>query len=193
MSDSQKLESWKKEKKELEEQIAVLENLRNNCHQQLKGEGDSDKREQLRVKMKNYSKEVEVLYDEIDNIEKKINQIQLDDKSLSPNDHLDNPNNQQQLKFDECLPYIDFDKALNAFKKIMAKLNGEGDVALFLIEENNDKEGNLFLRRLRNDLASNSYRQHFRLCHSTYTSGNFEGLIKGIGEFLNVTKEEITN
>ncbi|MGK7922888.1 MAG: hypothetical protein AB4080_23090, partial [Trichodesmium sp.] len=76
-SSNSRLNSLRRQKEELEEQIAVLENLRNNCHQQLKGEGDSDKREQLRVKMKNYLKEIEVLYDEIDNIEKKINQIYL--------------------------------------------------------------------------------------------------------------------
>ncbi|MGK7922889.1 MAG: hypothetical protein AB4080_23095 [Trichodesmium sp.] len=195
MSDSQKLESWKKEKKELEEQIAVLENLRNNCHQQFKGEGDSDKREQLRVKMKNYSKEVEVLYDEIDNIEKKINQIQLDDKSLSSNDHLDNPNNQQQLKLEKSLCYIDFDKALAVFRKIMDQLNGEGDVALFLMEERFFKQGDLCLQRLRDDLVPSNpyfYRQHFRHCTVKYTSGNLEEVIQGIANFFEVKQEEVT-
>ncbi len=46
--------------------------MKEKCNQQLKGEGEWDKREQLRIKSKNYSSELDELYHQLDNFEKQI-------------------------------------------------------------------------------------------------------------------------
>lgn len=50
-----KLQSLQRQKSELKEQISHLENMRNNCNRQIKGEADLDKISQLNGKMENYS------------------------------------------------------------------------------------------------------------------------------------------
>jgi hypothetical protein len=75
ISDNSKLKSFQKQKEEFEAQIADLEESRTQCNQQIKGEGDLDKKRQLRSKMKNYSDEINQLYEEIDRIQKQISKI----------------------------------------------------------------------------------------------------------------------
>ena len=95
-SNQKKLQSLKEERERLELEIAQLESLRNQCHQDIKGASDLDRRSQLRAKIKNYSTEINELYDDIDNIEKQINQLSLEQEGSTLNNHLDNPKNQQK-------------------------------------------------------------------------------------------------
>ncbi len=71
-SNNPRLQSLQKEKKELEEQISHLESMRTRCSKQIKGEGDWDKREQLKIKRQNYSDEIDELLKNLKNIEDKI-------------------------------------------------------------------------------------------------------------------------
>ncbi len=195
MSSSQKLKSLENHRQGIESIIADLEKRRNQCIQDVKAETNSAKRTQLYTQIDNYLTELNELYDKLSEINKQIENLKLDDRSLSSNDHLDNPKNQQVLKNDKDLCDIDFERALETFKKITSQFNKEGDVALFFMEKSFINLGDLCLKRLRDNLASETYnihRQHFRPCSVTYTLGNLEGVIQGIAEFFNVKREEMT-
>ena len=195
MSSSQKLKSLENHKQGIDSIIADLEKRRNQCIQDVKAETNSAKRTQLYTQIDNYWTELNELYDKLDDINKQIENLKLDDRSLSSNDHLDNPKNQQVLKNDKDLCDIDFERALETFRKITSQFNKEGYVALFFMEKSFINLGDLCLKRLRDNLASETYnihRQHFRPCSVTYTLGNLEGVIQGIAEFFNVKREEMT-
>ncbi len=195
MSLSKKLElqNLEKEREELEEEYACLESMRTRCSKQIKGEGDWDKREQLKIKRKNYSDEIDELLKNLENIEKKINNLKSSSSELSSNNHLDNPKNEPEKNIDKSLCYIDFKKALEIFKNIQSQFKEEGDVALFLMEEHLIKRGDLYLRRLENDLkANNNYCLNFRHCPVIYTTGNLKGVIEGIGHRFGINLQEIS-
>ncbi|AFZ61269.1 hypothetical protein H6G54_11070 [Anabaena cylindrica FACHB-243] len=190
-----RLKNLENRKEDIESQIAELQNLSNKCTQDIKAEPNAARRSQLNTQIDNYSTEIDELYEKLENIEKQINQLKSEEKDLSSNNHLDNPNNQQQSKIDESLRYIDFKRALDTFEKIQSQFNREGDVALFFMEEHLIKRGDLCLQRLRDDLTPNTstlHRQHFRHCPVTYTSGNLEAVMQGIASFFEVKQEEIT-
>jgi len=100
--------------------------------------------------------------------------------------------NQQQLNFNEhinfneSIYYIDFREATKTFTKIKSNFNGDGDSALFLMEKNLIRQGDLYLKRLKNELKP--HRGNYREFFTTYTSGNLEGVIEKIGEYFNNTK-----
>lgn len=193
MSSLQRLQSLKNRQERVESQIGQLEKMCNECNQQIKGESDFDQISKLNSKIDNYSEKVDELYDKLDNIEEQINQLKSSSPELSSNNHEDNSNNQKQLKIDESLCYIDFKKALDTFNKIQAQFNKDGDVALFFMEENLIKRGDLCLKRLENELKPRtSYRNHFRYCPITYTLGNLEAVSQGIATFFEVTKSELS-
>ncbi|MDE5102816.1 MAG: hypothetical protein O4807_07455 [Trichodesmium sp. St19_bin2] len=195
MSYIQKLKSLENQKQRIESQIAGLEQLSNKCNQEIKAETSLAQRTQLNTQMDNYSTEINELYNKLDHIENEIENLKLKEKSLSSNDYLDNPKNQQLLKFEQYLYDIDFEKALKTFQRITSQFNKEGDVALFFIEKCLTNRGDLCLKRLKDDLFSETYnihRQHFPPCFVTYTLGNLERVIQGIAKFFDVKKEEMT-
>lgn len=71
-SHNPRLKSLQRQKSQLGEQIAHLEKLSDDCNRQFKGEGDLDKRSQLKVKMDNYGQEIDELYQNLAQIEEKI-------------------------------------------------------------------------------------------------------------------------
>ena len=206
MSSIEKIKNLVKEKEQLELQIANLESLRTDCNQEIEGAITSDTRRQLRARIKKYSTEINEIYDDIDETEEKINELELEvqkeikidnlevkKEDLSLNDQLDNPKNQQQLKIKQYLPCLDFEEALDTFKQIQSQFKKAGDVALFFMEESSIKRGDLFLKRLENELKPKPcYRNHFRYCYTTYTLGNLEAVIQGIATFFTLKKEEVT-
>ncbi|MDE5079607.1 MAG: hypothetical protein O4751_15580, partial [Trichodesmium sp. St2_bin6] len=112
MSDSQKLKSLENRQQRIESQIARLEKLSHLCNQDIMAETNSAKRTQLNTEMDNYSTEINELYKTLEHTENEIENLKLKEKSLSSNDYLDNPKNQQLLKFEQYLYDIDFEKAL---------------------------------------------------------------------------------
>ena len=90
MSSSQKLKSLENHRQGIESIIADLEKRRNQCIQDVKAETNSAKRTQLYTQIDNYWTELNELYDKLDDINKQIENLKLDDRSLSSNDHLDN-------------------------------------------------------------------------------------------------------
>ncbi|MEA5578661.1 effector-associated domain EAD1-containing protein [Anabaena sp. UHCC 0451] len=104
------------------------------------------------------------------------------------------PKNQQQLNFNEYLDfhesiyYIDFREAEKKFTKIKSHFNDKGDTVLFLMEKNLIRQGDLYLKRLRNELKPR--RGNFREFYTTYTSGNFDGVVEKIGEYFNNIKSQ---
>jgi hypothetical protein len=195
MSSGKRLQHLENDKERIESQITELEKLSNKCTQDIKAESNTAKRSQLNTQIDNYSTEIGELYDKLDKIEEQINKLKSNDQDLSSNNHLDNPNNQQQLKMDETLRYIDFEKALETFQKIQSQFNKDGDVALFFMEERLIKQGDLCLQRLRDDLTPNTsdfYRKHFRHCPVIYTSGDLEGVMQGIANFFEIKEKEVT-
>ena len=191
--NQKRIQSLKEERERLELEIAQLESLRNKCHQDINGASDLDKRSQLRAKIKNYSTEINELYDDIDNIEEQINKLSLEQEGSSLNNHLDNPKNQQELNIDKSLGYFDFKKALEIFEKIQSQFDKDGDAVLFFMEESLIKRGDLCLQRLRYNLklkTNSPYRQNFRYCSVTYTSGNLDAVIQGIGNFFEIQQEK---
>ena len=199
MSSSKKLQSLENYKQIIESQIAELEQLRAQCNKEIIAETNWDTRTQLNTKIDNYSTEITERYEQLDEIEKQIQKLKLDEKSLSSNDHLDNPQNQQLLKFDEDLCNIDFERALGTCEQVLnseniqSQFNQNGVFALFFLEESSRKKGDLFLKRLNNKLKPKIYyRNHFRHCPITYTFGNQETVIQTIGDFFEVKKEEVT-
>ena len=195
MSSSKKLQSLESYKQIIESQIVGLEQLRTQCNKEIIAETNWDTRTQLNTKIDNYSTEIKKLYDKLDEIEKQIEELKLNDQSLSSNDYLDNPKNQQLLKVDKNLRNIDFEKALETFKRITSQFNKEGDVALFFMEKRLINQGDLFLQKLKNDVASETYnihRQSFNSHRVIYTSGNLEGVIQRIAEKFNINKKEMT-
>ena len=89
---------------------------------------------------------------------------------------------------------IDFEKALETFKRITSQFNKEGDVALFFMEKRLINQGDLFLQKLKNDVASETYnihRQSFNSHRVIYTSGNLEGVIQRIAEKFNINKKNM--
>ena len=180
MSSSKKLQSLESYKQIIESQIIGLEQLRAQCNKEIKAETNWDKRTKLNTKIDNYSIEITERYEKLDEIEKQIEELKLNDKSLSSNDYLDNPKNQQLLKVDKNLRNIDFEKALETFKRITSQFNKEGDVALFFMEKRLINQGDLFLQKLKNDVASETYnihRQSFNSHRVIYTSGNLEKVV----------------
>jgi len=199
MSSSQKLKSLENHKQRIESQIAGLEKLSNQCNQDIIAETNSARRTQLNLQIDNYSIELKELYNRLDKIEKNIEKLKLGDESLPPSDHLDNPKNQQVLKFDECLCDIDFERALETFQQaldienIQSQFNQNGVFALFFLEESSSRRGDLCLKILQNKLKPKTYyRNHFRHCRITYTFGNQETVTQQIGAFFEVKKEEVT-
>ena len=193
MSSKRKLQSLKDQKEQFESQVAQLESLRIDCNKQIQGTTTSDTRRQLRERIKQYSTEINELYDDIDNIEKEINQLKSSSQESSSNNHLDNPKNQQELNIDKYLCYLDFKQALDTFEKIQSQFNQNGDLALFFMEESLIKRGDLCLKRLENELKPKAfYRNHFRYCPITYTLDNLEAVIQGIASFFEVKQEEVT-
>ena len=193
MSSSGRLQSLENRQQRTESQIAELEKLSNKCTHDIKAETNSAKRSQLNTQIDNYSTEIDELYDKLNQIEDKINKLKLSSPELSLNNHLDNPKNQQEVNLDESLCYIDFQRALDTLKIIQSQFNQDGDVALFFIEENLTKRGDLCLKRLENELKPKTfYKNHFRYCPITYTLGNLEAVTQGIATFFEVTKKEVT-
>ncbi|MDJ0900881.1 MAG: hypothetical protein QNJ55_18925 [Xenococcus sp. MO_188.B8] len=70
-----RLKSLQKQKEQIESQISELEELQNRCNQDIQGTTNADTRRQLRARIKNYSTEINELYDEIDNLEQKISKL----------------------------------------------------------------------------------------------------------------------
>ncbi len=199
-SNNPRLQSLQREKEELEEEYAFLESMRTRCSKQIKGEGDWDKREQLKIKRQNYSDEIDELLKNLKNIEKKINDFQSSSPQLSSNNHLENPKNKQESIIDKYLPYIDFQEALDTFNNIQNQFNNNGDVALFFMEESLTKRGDLCSQRLRYVLKTqinypdinihSDYRKNFRYCPVTYTSGNLQAVVQGIANFFDIKNVE---
>jgi len=184
-----KLESLQKRQERLESQIAELEELINICNQDIKGETNGDRRYQLNIKIENYYKEIDELYEKFEENDEKINQLKSNNNELSANNHLDNPKNQQELKLNEWLPYVDFSRALETFKNIQSQFDQNGDVALFFMGESFSKKGDLYLLRLKDELKLNNnrvYQQRFPPCHVQYTSGNLQGVIQEIGNHFGI-------
>jgi hypothetical protein len=193
MSSNRRIQSLKDQKDQYESQVAQLELLRTNCNQEIEGTTNADTRRQLRARIRNYSTEINELYDEIDNIEEEINKLESSLPESTSSNHLDNPKNQQELSIDKSLCYIDFKKALKTFETIQSQFNQDGDVALFFIEESLIKRGDLCLQRLRDNLKSNIhylYRENFRYCPVIYTSGNLEAVVQGIANFFDIKNVE---
>jgi CHAT domain-containing protein len=71
-STNSRLKSLQNQKEKIESQIAELEELQNRCNQEIEGTTNADTRRQLRARIRNYSTEIDELYDEIDNIGKQI-------------------------------------------------------------------------------------------------------------------------
>ena len=72
-----RLKSLQNQKEQLESQVAQLELLRTDCNQDIQGATNSDTRRQLRARIKQYSIEINELYDDIDNIEEEIGKIMI--------------------------------------------------------------------------------------------------------------------
>jgi hypothetical protein len=120
---------------------------------------------------------------------------ELDIKKDDPVERLAGQNQQQlnfneHINFDESICDIDFLEAHQAFEKIESKFNKDGDSALFLLEKNIIRQGDLYLKKLKNNLKrTGNYRDIF----TTYTSGNIEGVIEKIGGHLdNIRPREMT-
>ncbi len=106
---------------------------------------------------------------------------ELDIKKDDPVERLAGQNQQQSnfnehINFDESICDIDFLEAHQAFDKIESNFNKDGDSALFLLEKNIIRQGDLYLKKLKNNLKprTRNYREFF----TTYTSGNIEGVIE---------------
>ena len=199
MSSRQQLKNLENQKQGIESLIADLETRINQCIQDIKAETNLANTTTLYTQMDNFSTELNKLYDKLDKKLDEIEKLKLDEKSLSSNDHLDNPQNQQLLKFDEDLCNIDFERALGTCEQVLnseniqSQFNQNGVFALFFLEESSRKKGDLFLKRLNNKLKPKIYyRNHFRHCPITYTFGNQETVIQQIGTFFEVKKEEVT-
>ncbi len=109
----------------------------------------------------------------------------------------DRKNNQQEsnfdedyIDFDESICHINFQKATQTFIDIQSQLNEDEVTILFFMEKNLIRQGDLYLKRLKNELKP--VRGHFREFYATYTSGNSEGVVQKIGEYLNIKQEEMT-
>ncbi|MBG0744779.1 MAG: hypothetical protein IV298_15170 [Cylindrospermopsis raciborskii KL1] len=120
---------------------------------------------------------------------------ELDIQKDDPVERLAGQNQQQSnfnehINFDESICDIDFLEAHQAFEKIESKFNKDGDSALFLLEKNIIRQGDLYLKKLKNNLKrTGNYRDIF----TTYTSGNIEGVIEKIGGHLdNIRPREMT-
>ncbi|MCZ2207667.1 effector-associated domain EAD1-containing protein [Cylindrospermopsis raciborskii] len=120
---------------------------------------------------------------------------ELDIKKDDPVERLAGQNQQQSnfnehINFDESICDIDFLEAHQAFDKIESNFNKDGDSALFLLEKNIIRQGDLYLKKLKNKLKrTGNYREFF----TTYTSGNIEGVIEKIGGHLdNIKPREMT-
>jgi hypothetical protein len=103
----------------------------------------------------------------------------------------DDPVFNEHINFDESICYIDFKEAEQHFKNIESDFNKDGDSALFLLEKNTIRQGDLYLKRLKNNLKPR--RGNYREFFTTYTSGNIEGVIEKIGGHLdNIKPREMT-
>jgi hypothetical protein len=132
-----------------------------------------------------------------DDLKQKFSKVvnELNIKKVNPVERLAGQNQQQlnfneHINFDESICDIDFLEAHQAFEKIESKFNKDGDSALFLLEKNIIRQGDLYLKRLKNNLKrTGNYRDIF----TTYTSGNIEGVIEKIGGHLdNIRPREMT-
>ena len=188
-----RLESLEKRKERFESQIIRLEKMSNECNKQIEGESEFDKISNLNTRIDSYSEKIDDLYDKLDDIEQQIEELKLKNQDLTLNNYLDNPKNQQELKIDDSLCNIDFQKALDDFNELQCQFNKRGDVALFFIEESSIKRGDLFLKRLKDNLKpKTSYRNHFRYCSISYTLGNLEAVIQGLATFLEIKESDVT-
>jgi hypothetical protein len=121
---------------------------------------------------------------------------ELDIQKDDPVERLAGQNQQQSnfnehINFDESICYIDFKEAEQHFKNIESDFNKDGDSALFLLEKNTIRQGDLYLKRLKNNLKPR--RGNYREFFTTYTSGNIEGVIEKIGGHLdNIKPREMT-
>ncbi|OPH10178.1 effector-associated domain EAD1-containing protein [Cylindrospermopsis raciborskii] len=129
-----------------------------------------------------------------DDLKQKFSKVvnELNIKKVNPVEGLAGQNQQQShINFDESICYIDFTEAEQHFKNIESDFNKDGDSALFLLEKNTIRQGDLYLKRLKNNLKprTGNYREFF----TTYTSGNIEGVIEKIGGHLdNIKPREMT-
>jgi hypothetical protein len=132
-----------------------------------------------------------------DDLKQKFSKVvnELNIKKVNPVERLAGQNQQQlnfneHINFDESICDIDFLEAHQAFEKIESKFNKDGDSALFLLEKNIIRQGDLYLKKLKNNLKrTGNYRDIF----TTYTSGNIEGVIEKIGGHLdNIRPREMT-
>ena len=161
-----------------EKQIENYEKLIVNCNQQIMGESDLDRITNLNAKIQNYFNLIEETETNkrIIQIQQSRNQLDSSSPESSSNNHQYNLINQQELKIDECLPYIDFTDALTTFETITSNFSNKRDVALFFMEKIKSNKGELFLKRMRHDLKENITKD----CQVGYTSGGLESVKKGI-------------
>lgn len=194
MKSSQELrrQNLESEKEDLEQEIASLNTLRHKCSQQLRGEGDWDEREQLRIKSQNYLDELKGLYEQLEEIEEQIETLESSLSETSSKNDSDYPRNQQEINFEEALSKLDFDKPLATFNQIPVHFNQDRNIPLFFVEDSFDKKGELYLKRLKFNLTP-VYRESF--CEHTvqYNSGNLEAVIQGIGHKFGVQKKDLTS
>ena len=204
MISSQRLQILEKQKEQILSQIKELEDWRNSCYEDIKKQNSLARRKQLNTEIDGYTKEIDELLDKLEKIQEKIDKLNSSSSTIkdgnlaasSLNNHLNNPNNQQELNINKSLCYLDFQQALETFQTIQYQFNKDGDVALFFIEESLIKRGDLCLQRLRDDLKSNinsSYRKNFRYCPVTYTSNNLEGVVQEIAKYFDVQLNLIVN
>ncbi|NLQ03587.1 effector-associated domain EAD1-containing protein [Cylindrospermopsis raciborskii] len=133
-----------------------------------------------------------------DDLKQKFSKVvnELNIKKVNPVERLAGQNQQQSnfnehINFDESICYIDFKEAEQHFKNIESDFNKDGDSALFLLEKNTIRQGDLYLKRLKNNLKPR--RGNYREFFTTYTSGNIEGVIEKIGGHLdNIKPREMT-
>jgi hypothetical protein len=103
------------------------------------------------------------------------------------------PQNQLPEDFDfaEHICYIDFAEAIKTFTLIKSQFNEGGGTVLFLMEEKLIRRGDLYLKRLKDELKPK--RGHFREFNATYSSGkNREVVVQKIGEYLNIKQGKMT-
>lgn len=186
-----KLNYLQEEKNKIEAEIAHLEKLQHKSRQDFKAEQIGAKRSLIQTEIDNRRNEIIELYDKIDEIDNQIYKIETSTPKLPSNNKEDNPKNQQELKFDECLCKIDFKQAMKIFNKIQEQFDDDGDVALFFLEEYLIKRGDLFLIRLRDIIKPEQYRSQFSHWQFEYKFSDFKSLINRIAEKNGIKKQDI--
>lgn len=192
MSSSKRLVSLETDLKLTNERIALLEQLRILRNNDFMPEQNVARRYQINIEIENYSKEIDGLYNKLDEIEAKIRQLQSVSSQSTSNEHSTNPRNQQELSFEESLCELDFDKPVATFNQIPVQFNKSKDtkIPLFFLEDSFDKKGELYLKRLKSNLTP-AYRNSFCEHSVQYDSGNVEAVIQGIGHKFGVERKDL--